>query len=170
MIENTTPHNTDKTYGLMEIVKGTSPLVEKEPEDTVFTFPNLVLVEFICFTILFSVLSIISLIFNAPLEELANPTRTPNPAKAPWYFLGLQELVSHSAFIGGVLLPTLFVLGLMSIPYIDKNSNRKPKDRKMAIVLFAIFVILNVVFIVIGTYFRGPNWDFVFPWSHTPTR
>ena len=99
-----------------------------------------------------------SLFLNAPLEELANPAKTPNPAKAPWYFLGLQELVSHSALLGGVVAPALMVLALLAIPYLDRNPSRRPADRKLILWLFTFFVVANLVLIVIGTFFRGPGW------------
>jgi quinol-cytochrome oxidoreductase complex cytochrome b subunit len=108
----------------------------------------------------------VSLFWKAPLEELANPAKTPNPAKAPWYFLGLQELVSHSALLGGVVVPGLIVLVLLAIPYIDPNPSRRPTDRKWAIRAFTLFVVVNIVLIVIGTLFRGPGWALVPPWVH----
>jgi quinol-cytochrome oxidoreductase complex cytochrome b subunit len=108
----------------------------------------------------------ISILFHAPLEELANPAKTPNPAKAPWYFLGLQELVSHSALLGGVVAPGLMVLALLAIPYIDRNPSRQLKTRKWALGLFTAFVVVNLVLIVVGTFFRGPGWALVPPWVH----
>jgi quinol-cytochrome oxidoreductase complex cytochrome b subunit len=112
----------------------------------------------------------VSLFYHAPLEAMANPAKTPNPAKAPWYFLGLQELVSHSALIGGVVAPTLMVLMLLGIPYFDRNPSRRPSDRKLAIWLFAIFVVANLALIIIGTFFRGPGWAWVPPWVHVVAR
>jgi quinol-cytochrome oxidoreductase complex cytochrome b subunit len=111
---------------------------------------------------------VLSLLFNAPLEEPVNVMHPPNPAKAPWYFLGLQELVSYSAFWGGVGIPGLEVLLLLLVPYLD----RKPvgvgvwfaKERMLANTAFLTFALLNVMFIIIGTFFRGPNWGFVSPW------
>lgn len=159
------PKDPDKTYGLMEIVEGTTPLDEKDPEDTVFTFPHLVLRELVCIVILSAALLLISLFFNAPLEELANVAKTPNPAKAPWYFLGLQEMVSHSALIGGIIMPTLFVAGLILLPYLDTSVGRRLRDRKLTAIIFTIFLIANLALIIIGTYMRGPNWVFYLPWN-----
>ena len=107
-----------------------------------------------------------SIFLNSPLEELANPAKTPNPAKAPWYFLGLQELVSHSALLGGVVAPALMVLALIAIPNLDRNPSRRPADRKLILWLFAFFVVANLVLIVVGTFFRGPGWALVPPWVH----
>ena len=112
----------------------------------------------------------ISLFFNAPLEEMANPAVTPNPAKAPWYFLGLQELVSHSALLGGVVVPALMVIALLAIPYIDRNPSRHPRNRKRAIWLFTFFVVANIILIIVGVFFRGPGWAWAPPWAHVIAR
>jgi quinol-cytochrome oxidoreductase complex cytochrome b subunit len=161
--------STDKTYGLMEVVTG-RPIFEtvtpEEEEDAVFSYPYAFFREAIALMVTVTGIMAMSLFFHAPLEELANPAKTPNPAKAPWYFLGLQELVSHSALLGGVVAPTLMVLALLAIPYFDKNPSRRPSDRKWAIWLFTIFVVVNLVLIIIGTFFRGPGWAFVPPWVH----
>jgi quinol-cytochrome oxidoreductase complex cytochrome b subunit len=164
-----TAASKDKTYGLMEVVTG-KPLFEtigpEESDDEVFSFPYAFYRETIAFLITLISVMAVSLIWNAPLEELANPAKTPNPAKAPWYFLGLQELVSHSAFLGGVLAPTLMVLALLAIPYFDKNPSRRPASRKWAIWVFTAFIVVNFVLIVVGTYFRGPGWALTPPWVH----
>ena len=165
----TEPAATSKTYGLMEVVTG-KPIFEtiapEEEEDAVFSYPFAFVREAVALMATVTAVMAISLYFNAPLEELANPARTPNPAKAPWYFLGLQELVSHSALIGGVVAPTLMLLVLLAIPYFDRNPSRRPWDRKWMIWLFTFFVVVNVVLIVIGTFFRGPGWALVPPWIH----
>jgi cytochrome b-561 len=167
-----TAASTSKTYGLMEVVTG-KPIFEtiepEEDDDAVFAYPYAFFREAIALMVTVTGIMAISLFFNAPLEELANPAKTPNPAKAPWYFLGLQELVSHSALIGGVVAPALMVLALLAIPYFDRNPSRRPADRRWAIWLFTAFVTVNVVLIVIGTFFRGPGWAFVPPWVHVVT-
>jgi cytochrome b-561 len=167
--EAVTAASKDKTYGLMEVVTG-KPLFETigpaESDDEVFSFPYAFYRETIAFLVTLISVMAVSLIWNAPLEELANPAKTPNPAKAPWYFLGLQELVSHSAFIGGVLAPTLMVLALLAIPYFDKNPSRRLASRKWAIWVFTAFMVANLVLIVVGTYFRGPGWALTPPWVH----
>ena len=163
---------SDKTYGLMEVVTG-KPIFEtvtpEEEEDAVFSYPYAFFREAIALMVTVTGIMAVSLFYNAPLEALANPAKTPNPAKAPWYFLGLQELVSHSALLGGVVAPTLMVLALLAIPYFDRNPSRRPSDRKWAIWLFTIFVVANLALIVIGTFFRGPGWAFVPPWVHVAT-
>lgn len=167
-----TAASTSKTYGLMEVVTG-RPIFDtveaEEEEDAVFSYPYAFFREAIALMATVTTVMAVSLFFRAPLEELANPAKTPNPAKAPWYFLGLQELVSHSALIGGVVAPALMVLALLAIPYFDRNPSRRPGDRKWAIWLFSVFVVANLVLIIIGTFFRGPGWAFVPPWVHVVT-
>jgi quinol-cytochrome oxidoreductase complex cytochrome b subunit len=163
------PASKEKTYGLMEVVTG-KPIFEtvsmEEEEDTVFSYPYAFFREGVALLATVTTVMAVSLFWQAPLEELANPVKTPNPAKAPWYFLGLQELVSHSALLGGVIVPTLAVLALIAIPYIDPNPSRRPADRKWAIRAFTLFVVVNAVLILVGTFFRGPGWALVPPWVH----
>src|SRR5512137_549552 len=117
----------NKTYGLMEIVGGTSPMVEKAPEDTVETFPHYIILLTICSLAVAFALLLISLFFDAPLEDLANPLLTPNPGKAPWYFTGIQELIHYTnkPMIPAIIVPILIIVWLILIPYLD----RKPKTR-----------------------------------------
>ena len=150
------------------ITRNVSAKVKDERGPKLMTYPHLLVREAIVFEVLIIAMVVIALFWDAPLEQLANPLLTPNPAKAPWYFLGLQEMVSYSAFWGGVGIPTLEVIILLLVPYID----RKPvgvgrwfaKERLLANSLFMTFVVVNVVLMVIGTFFRGPNWEFVSPW------
>ena len=104
----------------------------------------------------------------APLEEMADPTRTPNPAKAPWYFLGLQELVHYSAFVGGVLVPTLIVLALVALPYVDRRPHGVGRwfapERRFANTVFTVLVVVACTLTIVGTLFRGPNWAWTWPW------
>jgi quinol-cytochrome oxidoreductase complex cytochrome b subunit len=159
----------EKTYGLMEVVTG-KPIFETilpdEEEDAVFSYPYAFLREAVAGMATVTAVMAISLYFHAPLEELANPARTPNPAKAPWYFLGLQELVSHSALMGGVVAPALMVLALIAIPYIDRDPSRRLSDRKWIFWIFTFFVVANLALIIVGTFFRGPGWALVPPWVH----
>jgi quinol-cytochrome oxidoreductase complex cytochrome b subunit len=166
---NTVAASSQKTYGLMEVVTG-KPIFEtiapEEEDEAVFSYPYAFFREAIALMVTVVGVMLMSLFFRAPLEELANPAKTPNPAKAPWYFLGLQELVSHSALLGGVVAPTLMVLLLLAIPYFDRNPSRRPGERKWAIWLFTFLVAANLILIVVGTFFRGPGWAFVPPWVH----
>jgi cytochrome b-561 len=162
------PAGTEKTYGLMEVVSG-KPLFEVlapgQEEDVVFSYPYAFFREGVAFLLTSAAIMAVSLFWNAPLEELANPAKTPNPAKAPWYFLGLQELVSHSALLGGVVVPTLIVLALLALPYLDRNPSRRPAERKLAITVFTLLVLISVILILIGTFFRGEGWAWIWPWA-----
>jgi len=138
-------------------------------EDKLHTWPFLVRNEFLVAVAVTIVLTIWSLTLDAPLEEPANPTRTPNPSKAPWYFLGLQEmLVFFDPWYAGVVLPSLIIVGLMMIPYLDINPRGNGyytfRERKYEILSFFLgFHILWVSFIIIGTFFRGPGWNWFWP-------
>ena len=207
------------------------------PEEEVPSWPHLLFRLVVLFQGVLVVTMLLGVFFDAPLEELANPVHPPNPAKAPWYFLGLQELVSYSALVGGVVVPGLLILGLMSIPYVDRESDgegvwftaprgkrvalwsfvgtapftglliflnarlglrrfvpeppqlladllnpatlllvaiavasllvgRRTGSRRMAaIALFSCFLSAYILLMVIGTFFRGPNWDWIWPWA-----
>lgn len=120
--EDIFPKNTNKTYSLVEVVHGDSPLVGKGPDDTVFAFPVVLLLEIVLLLGTTLLIFLFSLIKHAPLETIANPLVTTDPAKAPWYFMGLQELLEHMhPFVAGVLFPTLLVLFLIAVPYIDHS-------------------------------------------------
>jgi hypothetical protein len=138
-------------------------------EDKLHAWPFLVRSEFLCSLAVIILLTIWSLTINAPLEEPANPTRTPNPSKAPWYFLGLQEmLVFFDPWYAGVVLPSFIIVGLMLIPYLDINPHGNGyytwKERKFELMTFFLgFHVLWVSFIIIGTFFRGPGWNWFWP-------
>lgn len=140
-------------------------------DDKVHTWPHLVRMEFLVALFVLVALVLWALMVDAPLEEAANPTRTPNPSKAPWYFLGLQEmLVYFDPWHAGVVLPSLIIVGLMVIPYIDINPRGNGyycfKDRKWEILTFFLgFHVLWITMIIIGTFFRGPGWNLFWPWQ-----
>jgi hypothetical protein len=155
-----------------ENVSRGEPLFEKtEVEDRIFTWPDLVFSEFICMVVLTVGMVVWSIVLKAPLEEPANPALAPNPSKAPWYFLGLQEmLVYFDPWLAGVVLPGLIIVGLMAIPYIDTNPKGNGyytfRERKVEIILFLFgWLILWSQLIVIGTFLRGPNWNFFGPYE-----
>jgi quinol-cytochrome oxidoreductase complex cytochrome b subunit len=227
-----------KTYALMEVVSGTTPVVGAQaPEEELPSWPPLLFRLVVLFQVVLAMTLLLGIFLNAPLEELANPVHPPNPAKAPWYFLGLQELVSYSALVGGVVVPGLLVLGLMSIPYVDRAGEgegiwftsrqgkrigfwsfvgtipftlgllylntrfglrrffpespqgvvdllnpatvllvaiaafsvvvgwRARSRRMAAVALFSAYLSAYVLLMIIGTFFRGPNWDWVWPWK-----
>ncbi len=168
----------NKTYGLMEIVDGTSPMVEKAPEDTVETFPHYIILLTISSLAVTLALLVISLFFNAPLEELANPLVTPNPGKAPWYFTGIQELIHYTnkPVIPAIIIPLLIVAWLVLIPYVDRTPktlltsflNRifiGGEKRRVLILLFSSFILGAIIFTLIGSLLRGENWGLLFPWK-----
>jgi len=137
------------------------PAVDVSDEDMVMTFPHLVLREAIAFLALSLILVTLALVADAPLEELADPTRTPNPAKAPWYFLGLQELLHYyPPVVSGVLLPGILIVALAVIPYVRINLTRPPlpRDRRTLGTAWAAIVALTVVFFFTGSQ---PVWPFI---------
>jgi hypothetical protein len=140
-------------------------------DDKVHTWPHLVRAEFLCAIAVLLLLIVWALLVDAPLEAPANPTRTPNPSKAPWYFLGLQEmLVFFDPWHAGVVLPSLIIVGLMVIPYIDINPAGNGyycfRPRMWEILTFYLgFHILWVSLIIIGTFVRGPGWNWFWFWE-----
>ncbi len=148
---------------------------EAKLSDKVQVWPYLVKVEFLAALLVMAILTVWSITLNAPLEAPANPSLTPNPSKAPWYFLGLQEiLVYFDPWIAGVTIPTLIILGLCAIPYIDINPKGNGyytfRERRFAILTFCFgFLVLWVSLIVLGTFFRGPGWNLFMPWEEWDT-
>ena len=140
--------------------------VEREQGDRINVFPHLMAEEFLSLLIVTAFLIVFSTFVNAPLRALANPNLTPNPSKAPWYFLGLQELLRYfHPTVAGIVVPGVAIAFLIVLPYVDRNPSTKPGDRKLAIVLFTIFLMLWAVLTIIGAFFRGPGQNFVWPWT-----
>lgn len=156
-----------KRYGVQGLVRGPFTKAGNVPDNSVYSWPNLLLAELFVFILTVLGILVVSYFFNAPLEEPVNVLHPPNPAKAPWYFLGLQEMVSYSAFWGGVGIPGLEVLILLALPYFDRGKKGIgvwfSRERLLANTLFATFVVVNIILIIIGTFFRGQNWEFVSP-------
>lgn len=163
-----------RSYALVALPREAPVAVEesrKSPEDTVLTYPHLVVREAAAAMVVIGGLLLAALFLDAHLEEAANALKTPDPAKAPWYFLGLQEVVSWSTpFIGGVLVPGLMVLALLAIPYFRPNPVGVGvwfhPARRRAVVAFTIGLVVNVLLIVVGMFFRGHGWSLVWPWSN----
>jgi menaquinol-cytochrome c reductase cytochrome b/c subunit len=156
-----------RTQRLLTVVRAKAIQGAKSlPTDKVNTWPHLVIVELGALLAVLAVLVILSTILQAPLLEAANFNATPNPSKAPWYFLGLQELLSYfDPQIAGVSVPTITgLLGFMAIPYVDKNPSNKPSDRKFAIFMYTIFMMGAATLTIIGVLFRGPGFNFSYPW------
>ncbi len=155
------------TQRLLTVVKsGSIQQTRAEAVDKVHAWPHLVVIEFASMLIMTAALTIFSALVRAPLLGLADANRTPNPSKAPWYFLGLQELLTmFHPMVAGVTIPGV-ALGLVAMaPFIDKNSSIKPTDRKFAIAIFTLFLMMWAVLVIIGSFFRGPGFNFVFPWN-----
>jgi hypothetical protein len=140
--------------------------VERQQGDRVNVWPHLLLEEFIAMLILFAGMLVFSTFLNAPLREVANPNLTPNPSKAPWYFLGLQELLRYfHPMIAGISIPTFILVGLAAVPYVDRNPSILPGDRKIAITLFTVMFMFGAVLTIIGSFFRGPGYNWIWPWA-----
>ncbi len=161
-------------YRALAFVKGESLAKEKDlqvSDDELQTWPFLLRKEFLAAIIVMIILMVWSIALDAPLEEPSDPSITPNPAKAPWYFLGLQEmLVYFDPWIAGVVFPSLIVMGLMVIPYVDMNPKGNGyytfKERKFAILTFCFgFHVLWILLIIVGVFMRGPGWLWFWPWE-----
>jgi len=157
-----------RPYRLLAMVKQDAVVrVQKEPDDTVMTWPHLLSIEFLAAGVMSVFLLLMGLFINAPLEELANGNVTPAVAKAPWYFLGLQELLNYfHPTVAGVMIPTFVLVGGALVPYVDRGNieSHHPSERKTAIVLFTLLCILGLTVTFIGIFFRGPGYSFVIPY------
>jgi cytochrome b-561 len=177
-----------KTYTLLGVARGTAPTIRAQsveaPDRTVNAVPDLVRRSAIVVLGSFALLGILALFIPSPLEEPANPLVTPNPAKAPWYFLWLQEVVTdttvhigsftvNGAFLGGVLLPGFLVLLLTAWPWLDRSPASLagwwfPRDRRRQNLVFLILALAIVALTLVGTFCRGPYWNFYWPWESQP--
>jgi quinol-cytochrome oxidoreductase complex cytochrome b subunit len=152
---------------LLTVVKsGSIQDTKATPQDKVHVWPHLLLAEFLAALAITLFSLLFSIFVNAPLLELADFNKTPNPSKAPWYFLGLQELLTmFHPMVAGVTIPGIGLFVLVMAPYIDKNPSKRPEDRKFAISLMTVHLMFWSVLVMIGSFFRGPGFNFVFPWN-----
>ncbi len=155
------------THRLLTVVKaGSIQQTKPEAVDKVSVWPHLLAIEFLAALACLAFLTVFSILVNAPLLAEANYNLTPNPSKAPWYFLGLQELLAYfDPMVAGVTIPGMGIFWLMVAPYIDRNPSTDPNHRKFAIALFTYFIMFWAVLVIIGSFFRGPGYNFVFPWT-----
>ncbi|MCY3807626.1 MAG: menaquinol-cytochrome c reductase cytochrome b subunit [bacterium] len=155
------------TQRLLTVVKsGSIQDVKAMPQDRVHVWPHLLLGEFVASLFITAFLLIFSVFVNAPLLELANVNETPNPSKAPWYFLGLQELLTmFHPMVAGVTIPGIALFLLILAPYIDRNKEKAPEKRKFAVSLMTVHLMFWAVLVMIGSFFRGPGFNFIFPWQ-----
>jgi hypothetical protein len=157
-----------RTQRLLTVVKARAiQTVKAEPTDKVNTWPHLMLMEFGALLAITGLLVIMSVVIHSPLLDPANFNATPNPSKAPWYFLGLQELLSYfDPQIAGVTVPTITgIIGFMMVPYVDKNPSTRPSDRKFAIALYSVFLAGAATLTIFGVLFRGLGFNFSYPWK-----
>jgi len=157
-----------RTQRLLTVVKARAiQTVKAEPTDKVNTWPHLMLIEFGALLAITGLLVIMSVVIHSPLLDPANFNATPNPSKAPWYFLGLQELLSYfDPQIAGVTIPTITgIIGFMMVPYVDKNPSTRPSDRKFAIALYSVFLAGAATLTIFGVLFRGLGFNFSYPWK-----
>jgi quinol-cytochrome oxidoreductase complex cytochrome b subunit len=154
---------------LLGVVDRESVTEEQRPvDDTVFTWPHLLVRHVVVALGTAATVLALGVAFSAPLRGLANPNVTPEPAKAPWYFSGLQELLSRfDPLVAGILVPGGAVIILLLLPYIDRNPDTRARHRKVAVTLFSILLAIGVVLTVVGVFFRGPGWKFIAPWTHS---
>ena len=155
------------TQRLLTVVKsGSIQEVKATPVDKVHTWPHLLAAEFVASLLCLAFTFLFSIFVNAPLLQFANPNQTPNPSKAPWYFLGLQELLTmFHPMVAGVTIPGVGMIILILAPFIDKNPSNKPEDRKFATSLMTVHLMFWSVLVIIGSFFRGPGFNFVLPWK-----
>jgi menaquinol-cytochrome c reductase cytochrome b/c subunit len=154
------------TQRLLTVVKaGSIQDVKATPVDKVHVWPHLLAAEFLASLAMTAFVLVFSVFVNAPLLGLRNYNQTPNPSKAPWYFLGLQELLTmFHPMVAGVTIPGMGLFVLILAPYIDRNPSNKPEDRKFAISLMVLFLMFWAVLVIIGSFFRGPGFNFILPW------
>jgi len=154
------------TQRLLTVVKsGSIQEVKAVPVDKVHTWPHLLSIEFVAALAVTVFTLVFSIFVNAPLLAAANFNLTPNPSKAPWYFLGLQELLTmFHPMVAGVTLPGVGLIALILAPFLDRNPSNKPEDRKFIISLMTVHMMFWAVLVMIGSFFRGPGFNFVFPW------
>jgi quinol---cytochrome c reductase cytochrome c subunit, bacillus type len=161
-------HPDDGRYRLLGVVpRDVEVRKEQEPDDDVFTWPHFLIRHAVVAGLTVAVVFVLAIVFDAPLKDIANPNTTPEVAKAPWYFAGLQELLSHiEPMVAGVVIPGVALLWLVMLPYLDRGTGWRIRDRKMIVIVFTVVAIAALVLTVIGTFFRGPGWTWVWPWEH----
>ena len=160
------PTSSDHTHRLLALVPPAGiQQVQSKQMDKVYTWPHLLLVEFVALLAAGSLLLIAAFFLDAPLGSLANPNEVPAINKAPWYFMGLQELLAYfHPMVAGVTLPGVFLLLLMAAPYVDKNPSAKPENRKVANMAFTFFLTFWGLLVIIGSFLRGAGYAWVWPW------
>jgi menaquinol-cytochrome c reductase cytochrome b/c subunit len=140
---------------------------DREPEDTVFTWPHFLIRHVVVAAITIATVFLVAIAFDAPLKDIANPSLTPQEAKAPWYFAGLQELLAHlQPMVAGILIPGAALVFLLALPYLDRGEGWRIRDRKMVVIVFTVLAVVALVLTLVGAFFRGPGWSWAWPWDH----
>jgi menaquinol-cytochrome c reductase cytochrome b/c subunit len=160
------PASGDHTHRLLALVPPAGiQQVQSKQMDKVYTWPHLLLVEFVALLAVGSLLLVASFFLDAPLGSLANPNEVPAINKAPWYFMGLQELLRYfHPMVAGVTLPGVAIVLLMAAPYVDKNPSARPENRKVANLAFTFFLTFWGILVIIGSFLRGAGYEWVWPW------
>jgi menaquinol-cytochrome c reductase cytochrome b/c subunit len=158
----------EHTHRLLAMVPPTGiQQIRGKQDDKAYTWPHLLMAEFVALMVVTVFLTVFSALAPAPLRELANPNVTPNPSKAPWYFLGLQEMLRYwHPMVSGVMLPLVWgPLGLVALPYLDRNPSMRPERRKFAYMMFTMFMVGSGMLTISGSFFRGPGFNWTWPWT-----
>jgi quinol-cytochrome oxidoreductase complex cytochrome b subunit len=165
-IDGGADHSDAKSDRLLTVIRaGEVQRIRSEPTDRVNVWPHLLAIEFVALLVVLILLITLAVFLDAPLLEFANFNEQPNPSKAPWYFLGLQELLAYfDPQVAGIIIPGFGLAALALIPYIDKNPSVRPSHRKLAIMIFTFFIMAAAVLTIFGSFFRGPGFNFTFPW------
>ncbi|HEX9767470.1 MAG TPA: hypothetical protein VGA36_11965 [Nitriliruptorales bacterium] len=160
------PADSKHTHRLLALIPPDGiQQVQTKQQDKVYTWPHLLIIEFVALLAMGVVVLVVSYFIDATFRELANPNLTPNPSKAPWYFLGLQELLRYfHPMIAGVTIPGVGLIVLGATAYFDKNPSAKPENRKFATLAMTWFLVLWTVLVFGGSFFRGPGFNWVWPW------
>lgn len=158
----------EERYRLLGVVpREVETRAEQEPDETVFTWPHFLVRHVVVAAGTVAVVFALAIVFDAPLQDMANPNLTPPVAKAPWYFAGLQELLSHvHPMVAGVLVPGIALLFLAALPFLDRSKGWRLRDRKVVVVAFVVIAVAALILTLVGALFRGPEWSWSWPWSH----
>jgi len=167
IVEDEPDLNGAKSDRLLTVIRaGDVQRIRSAPADRVTVWPHLLAIEFVALLVVLTLLITLAIFLDAPLLEFANFNEQPNPSKAPWYFLGLQELLAYfDPQVAGIIIPTFGAIAIAIIPYIDKNPSVRPSHRKLAIMIFTFFIMAAAVLTIFGSFFRGPGFNFTFPWE-----
>jgi menaquinol-cytochrome c reductase cytochrome b/c subunit len=162
-------HEPEPRYRLLGVVprEVEQQKPDQDPDDSVFTWPHFLIRHVVVAGGVVVVVFVLALAFQAPLKDIANPSLTPEVAKAPWYFAGLQELLHWmQPVVAGVLIPGAALLWLVILPYLDKSDGWRIRHRRFVVVVFTVVAVAALTLTVIGTFFRGPSWSWTWPWQH----